>query len=123
MDLANLPAQQIVIYLAIGIGTAIAAALSYQKGRKEQAEPAKDVIIREASIADMGVFREIAKHLAALADCARIRTDLMVAQDKRAREREEDLRDAELVRLRQIEADMKAKEAREGFPPNRRRRR
>jgi hypothetical protein len=120
MDLLNLPAQQIVIYLAIGIGTAIAAALSYQKGKKEQAEPAKDVIIREASIADWGVMREIATHAkAGNALLGEIRGMLAEEFRKRA-EREEEARDAELARLRQVEAEMKAKEAREGFRPPRR---
>lgn len=100
MDLLNLPAQQIVIYLAIGIGTAIAAALSYQKGRKEQAEPLKDVIIREASIADMSPVRETAFHAK---ECARVLEaihDMMADEFRRRAEREEAALKDELARAR-----------------------
>jgi hypothetical protein len=120
MAFPEVSVDSIVTYVGVGIGTAIGATIMYLRGKKEADAPVKDVVLREATIADMNPVREAAEHLKSIAENFALMAALLAAQDKRAVEREEEARDAELTRLRQLEADLKAKQGRQGFRAPRR---
>jgi hypothetical protein len=117
------PLVQLVLSLVVGAGIVAWVLPAYfQKLRAKPPENA-DLVLTAGTIADMKPVRDAAEHLKSIAENCATLTLLMVEQDRRALEREEDARDAELNRLRQVEADLKDKQVREGFRPPRRTRR
>jgi hypothetical protein len=116
------PLVQLVLSLVVGAGIVAWVLPAYfQKLRAKPPESA-DLVLTAGTIADMKPVRDAAEHLRSIAESLTTITLLMVAQDKRALEREEEAKDQELSRLRQLEAELLEKQKREGFRTPRRRR-
>jgi hypothetical protein len=84
-----LPLVQLVLSLVIGAGiVAYVVPAYFQKLRQKPPETA-DLVLTAGTIADMKSVRDAAEHLKSIAESLTTITQLMVAQDKRALEREE----------------------------------
>lgn len=93
-ELAKVPFSTWFIYVVIGLGTAVAAGISYLKGKQEQSTPSSNVVIREGSIADMQPIREMAVHIKEIAHAVKTMNTLIHQEVARRREEEvNDLKD------------------------------
>ena len=91
VELSKIPFSTWFIYGAIGVGTAIAAAIAYLKGKTEQLAPSANMIIREGSIADMQPILEMATTMKEVA--AHLKSIHSILQHEIVRKREEEVAD------------------------------
>lgn len=122
MALPELSTESIVTYVGIALGTAVAAFVGYFRGKKEEAKPSKDVIIREATIADVSWGRESAATLVEVRDVLVEIRDLMRDEfETRAAQNESMERAEQSARLSALE-DLLKGQFNHGQPGPRRRR-
>ena len=109
--------QNIIINLAVFVGTVIGALITYRKTRKaESGSSTDDVVLAGASVADMRPVREMGADLKRLADAAEgIEKVLVARQQADEAEAEDELRD----RIRDLERSLE--DAGRAPPPRRRR--